>query len=182
MDAETLLAELRAARERTRLVADDLGGERELGPKLAIVNPPRWEIGHVGWFQEWWCLRDACEDRGSILPNADRLYNSATVAHATRWELPLPSFRETLAYRDEVAARLIDRVKRGNVADPEAFSYFVQLAVRHEEMHAEAFHYTRQTLGYPSPPMQTGPSPAKDTGDASYAGGVFRLGSTPAEG
>jgi len=182
MDADTLLAELRAARERTRLVADDLGGERELGPRLAIVNPPRWEIGHVGWFQEWWCLRDACEDRVSILPNADRLYNSATVAHATRWELPLPSFRETLAYRDEVTARLIDRVQRGNVADPEAFSYFVQLAVRHEEMHAEAFHYTRQTLGYPSPPMQTGPSPASNAGDASYAGGVFRLGSRPEEG
>ncbi len=25
------------------------------------------------------------------------------------------------------------------------------LRVRHELMHAEAFHYTRQTLGYPSP-------------------------------
>ena len=96
-----LLAELHSAREGTRRVADDLGGEREFGPRLAIVNPPRWEIGHVGWFQEWWCLRDAREDRASILPNADRLYNSATVAHATRWELPLPSFRDTLAYRDE---------------------------------------------------------------------------------
>ena len=40
-------------------MVDDLAGERELGPKLAIVNPPRWEIGHVGWFQEFWCLRQA---------------------------------------------------------------------------------------------------------------------------
>src|SRR6185436_10577346 len=177
MDAETLLAELRAARERTRRVADDLGGERELGPKLAIVNPPRWEIGHVGWFQEWWCLRDACEDRASILPNADRLYNSATVAHATRWELALPSFRETLAYREEVTGRLVDRVKRGD-ADP----YFVQLAVRHEEMHAEAFHYTRQTLAYPSPGPREGPDAVQLAGDREYPGGVFRLGSTPQDG
>ena len=29
----------------------------------------------------------------SILPNADVLYNSATVPHDTRWELPLPSFK-----------------------------------------------------------------------------------------
>ena len=29
--------------------------------------------------------------------------------------------------------------------------YFVQLAIFHEDMHAEAFHYTRQTLGYEDP-------------------------------
>jgi EgtB-related family protein len=178
MEVQSLVKELRESRERTRRVADDLGGERELGPKLAIVNPPRWEIGHVGWFQEWWCLRDACEDRASILPNADRLYNSATVAHATRWELALPSFRETLAYRDEVTGRLIDRLKRGE-ADPGALSYFVQLAVRHEDMHAEAFHYTRQTLGYEG---AGGPAPVAARGDKEYAGGVFRLGSRPDEG
>src|SRR5262245_1024999 len=177
MDAETLLAELRTAREWTRCVADDLAGERELGPRLAIVNPPRWEIGHVGWFQEWWCLRDAAEERASILPNADRLYNSATVPHDTRWELPLPSFRETLAYRDEVTDRLINRVRSGE-ADP----YFVQLAVRHEDMHAEAFHYTRQTLGYASPGIKEGPQPVRLAGDFEYAGGVFRLGSRPDEG
>jgi iron(II)-dependent oxidoreductase len=139
--AAELIAELQSAREHLRRVADDLGGSRELGPKLAIVNPPRWEIGHVGWFQEWWCLRDASEERASILPNADGLYNSATVAHATRWNLPLPSFADTLAYRDEVTERVVGRLRRGD-ADP----YFVRLAVRHEDMHAEAFHYTRQTL------------------------------------
>jgi iron(II)-dependent oxidoreductase len=175
--AAELIEELRSARAHLARVADDLGGERELGPRLAIVNPPRWEIGHVGWFQEWWCLRGAREDRESILPNADRLYNSATVAHATRWDLPLPSFRETLAYRDEVSDRLIDRVKRGD-ADP----YFVQLAVRHEDMHAEAFHYTRQTLGYPSPEPQRAPAAVRIAGDREYAGGVFRLGSTPQDG
>jgi iron(II)-dependent oxidoreductase len=174
MDANTLVEELRDARRRTRRLADDLAGERELGPKLAIVNPPRGEIGHVGWFQEWWCLRDAREDRPSILPNADRLYNSATVAHDTRWSLPLPSFQETLAYRDEVTARLVERLERG-AADP----YFVQLAVRHEDMHAEAFHYTRQTLGYEG---EGGPGPVGASGDRDYAGGVFRLGSTAEEG
>jgi gamma-glutamyl hercynylcysteine S-oxide synthase len=177
MDADTLLEELRTAREHTRRVADDLGGERELGPKLAIVNPPRWEIGHVGWFQEWWCLRDAREDRSSILPNADRLYNSATVAHDTRWELPLPSFRDTLAYRDEVTEHVITRIGRGD-ADP----YFVQLAVRHEDMHAEAFHYTRQTLGYPAPDAPARRSEASPAGDVDYPGGVFRLGATAEDG
>jgi iron(II)-dependent oxidoreductase len=158
-------------------VADDLAGERELGPKLAIVNPPRWEVGHVAWFQEYWCLRDASEQRASILPNADRLYNSATVPHATRWDLPLPSFADTLAYREEVTGRLIARLQAGD-ADP----YFVRLAVRHEEMHAEAFHYTRQTLGYPAPDLPEKTSSLGKTEDQAYPGGVFRLGARPGEG
>ena len=169
-----LIEELRSARAHLRRVADGLGGERELGPRLAIVNPPRWEVGHVGWFQEWWCLRDAQEDRASLLPNADRLYDSAKVAHATRWGLPLPSFRDTLAYRDEVTERLIARIKAGD-ANP----YFVQLAVRHEDMHAEAFHYTRQTLGYDG---EGGPKPVDAFGDCDFEGGIIRLGSTPGEG
>ena len=43
-----LAARLRATREHTRRLTDDLGGERELGPQLPIVNPPRWEVGHAG--------------------------------------------------------------------------------------------------------------------------------------
>jgi iron(II)-dependent oxidoreductase len=173
--AAELIAELRAARERLRAVADDLAGEREFGPKLAIVNPPRWEVGHVAWFQEFWCLRGGSEERASILPNADRLYNSATVPHDTRWHLPLPSFAETLVYREEVTERLVARVQAGE-ADP----YFVRLAVRHEEMHAEAFHYTRQTLGYPAPDSLEHKS--LESGDKAYPGGVFRLGACPGEG
>ena len=174
MEAAELIRELRAARERTRRMVDDLAGERELGPKLAIVNPPRWEVGHVGWFQEFWALRHGDEGRPSILPNADALYNSATVAHDARWDLPLPSFSETLAYREAVLERVVENLQRGT-ADP----YFVELAVRHEEMHAEAFHYTRQTLGYPAPAfsVRTG-----EEGDADLPGGRFMLGAPRDQG
>jgi gamma-glutamyl hercynylcysteine S-oxide synthase len=163
-----LSAELHAAREHTRRVADDLAGERELGPLLAIVNPPRWEVGHVAWFQEFWCLRGAGTGAASILPNADSLYNSATVPHDARWHLPLPSYGETLAYREAVLERLV-----ASDADP----YFIRLAARHEEMHAEAFHYTRQTLGYPAPQgTPSAPGVSRAEGDIAISGGVFRLG------
>jgi iron(II)-dependent oxidoreductase len=171
----SLVERLKAAREHTRRVADDLAGERELGPKLAIVNPPRWEVGHVGWFQEFWCLRGGSEERASILPNADALYNSATVPHATRWSLPLPSFADTLAYREEVLERVITEVRKRH-ADP----YFVELAVRHELMHAEAFHYTRQTLGYPGLPEKA--VHLAGEGDMACPGGLFRLGARRGNG
>ena len=166
--APDLISELKAAREHTRRVTDDLGGEREFGPRLAIVNPPRWEIGHVGWFQEFWCLRNAGTGVASILPNADVLYNSATVPHDARWELALPSFKDTQAYRDAVLERVLS-----NGADP----YFVGLATRHERMHAEAFHYTRQTLGYPAPPLRSTPEISQEKGDLQIPGGSFQLGS-----
>src|SRR5688572_16564247 len=120
-----LLADLQAARQRTRAVSDDLVGSRELGPRLPIVNPPRREIGHIGWFQEFWCLRHGSEERPSILPNADALYNSATVAHDLRWELPLPSFERTSAYRDEVLQLVMASLHN------EKDLYFAQLALRH---------------------------------------------------
>jgi len=175
MEPAELIRELRGARERTRGVVDDLAGSRELGPKLAIVNPPRWEVGHVGWFQEFWCLRQGSEARSSILPNADALYNSATVPHDTRWELPLPSFADTLAYRDEVLEKVLEQLKGGK-----ADRYFAELALRHEEMHAEAFHYTRQTLGYPAPAgMDVSFKHPSQAGDFEAPGGLYRLGAVP---
>jgi iron(II)-dependent oxidoreductase len=172
---EKIVAQLRHAREHTRRVVDDLAGERELGPKLAIVNPPRWEVGHVGWFQEYWCLRGGSEERASILPNADELYNSATVPHGTRWGLPLPSFSDTLAYRDQVLERVLHDVEK---KDP----YFLELALRHELMHAEAFHYTRQTLGYPAPQLNEPSATLSGDGDMECPGGAFRLGARRDDG
>ncbi len=186
-EADPLIAQLRESRARTRRVADDLGGARELGPVLAMVNPPRWELGHVGWFQEHWCLRRispgryAPERSASILPNADALYNSATVPHDARWGLPLPPFEATLSYRDEVLAQLAGRLARRCDEDD---AYFVQLAVRHEDMHAEAFHCTRQTLAYPAPLLEPRlpPDGGRVSGDAEIAGGVFPLGTAPEDG
>src|SRR2546426_10388670 len=104
---QPLIEELHAARAHTRRVADDLGGTREFGPQLPIVNPPRWELGHVGWVQEFWGLRRA--GRESILPNAGALYNSAAAADDERCSLPLPSVPSALEYRAEVLRRVIER-------------------------------------------------------------------------
>jgi len=183
VDPERLERDLLASRERSARVTADLDGERLLGPHLPIVNPPLWEIGHVGWFQERWCLRlqpsGALAD--SMLPGADALYDSAAVAHDTRWDLPLPNLAATRAYLANVLERVRERLDRE--PDSDWVQYFVRLATFHEDVHAEAFHYTRQTLGYPdpfgAPPAAAVPAPR---GDAEYPGGRFRLGAEPDEG
>ena len=179
VDPALLSAELRASREHLNRITADLDGDRLLGPKLSIVNPPLWELGHVAWFQEFWCLRQSA--RGTppdpLVTGADALYDSAKVAHDTRWDLPLPDLNATRSYLAGVLERVARRLER----EPENpnLRYFAQLATFHEDMHSEAFHYTRQTLGYSDPwkDSQGGAGPAPNVeGDAELAGGTFLLG------
>jgi hypothetical protein len=39
------------ARRRTCELVADLTDSQLLGPRLAIINPLLWEIGHIAWFQ-----------------------------------------------------------------------------------------------------------------------------------
>src|SRR5258708_14389279 len=83
------------ARGRTFELVADLDDPQLVGPRLSIVNPFLWEIGHVAWFQEKWVLRHALGEQ-PLRPAGDALCASAAVAHDTRWELPLPTRKETL--------------------------------------------------------------------------------------
>src|SRR6266852_4661627 len=94
---DQILESLREARERTLELVADLSEDQLMGPRLGIVNPLRWEIAHVGWFAEFWCLRHL-HGEAPMLSQGDSLYDSARVAHDTRWDLPLLSRAETLAY------------------------------------------------------------------------------------
>ncbi len=179
--ADELAAQLRDTRSRTCRLTDDLSTEQLMGPMLPIVNPVLWEVGHVGWFHEYWTLRHA-HGAAPILDRADLLWNSSTVAHATRWDLDLPDRSGVFGYMTDVLERQLDRLgARLNVPT----SYFYELSIRHEDMHVEALTYTRQTLGYTRPEglgepamHAAGPWP----GDVEVPGGTWRLGSTPADG
>lgn len=183
--AEQLIHSLRDARKRTLELVEGLSGEQLMGPRLDIVNPLLWEIGHLAWFHERWILRHL-DGRDSPLANADALYDSMAIPHDARWELPLPSLTDTLSYMQVVLDALVERLQ-ARPASPQDI-YFYQLTTFHEDMHAEAFTYSRQTLGYPRPRFalesvprdhwQAGPLP----GDVEIPGGTFMLGARPEEG
>ena len=178
--AAELVAWHRSARQRTLELVAGLDEAQLMGPRLAIVNPMRWEVGHVAWFQEYWVLRRA-RGEAPIRRDADSLYDSFRVAHDTRWDLPLPSVAETLEYAEDVFDRVLTRLRSREPTAEE--TYFHRLAVFHEDMHDEAFTYTRQTLGYPSPDFaDAGPSapPGAEaaTGDVEVPGGRFSLGAS----
>ncbi len=125
-------------------------------PQLSIINPPLWELGHVGWFQEWWIGRNMQRARGvlcdpahprlaSIEPRADGWWDSAHVPHGQRWTLDLPGVASCRAYLLETLECSLELLEKAG--DDDAALYFYRLCLFHEDMHAEALSYTAQTLG-----------------------------------
>jgi len=176
VEPNDLDAALTDTRKRLLELVIDLDDAQWLGPRLPIVNPIRWEIAHIAWFQEKWILRHTL-GRDPVRADGDALYDSAKVAHDTRWDLPLPSRSETLQFMTEVLSRSREALRRYD--DPK-LHYFAALAVFHEDMHGEALAYTRQTHGWREPrlsieqatPLEYGPLP----GDVEVPGGKFHLG------
>src|ERR1700730_14902280 len=108
-----LIQALRETRARTLDLVADLTDDQLIGPRLSIVNPLRWEIAHVAWFQEFWMLRHLGR-QPTILTHGDSLYDSARVDHDTRWDLPLLTREETVAYMQQVLDRVIKQTEHSD--------------------------------------------------------------------
>ena len=180
INATEVLAAYADARAFTRRLIDDLDDAQLLVPHLSIVNPFLWEIGHVAWFQERFVLRDAGR-QPSMRNDADHLFDSANVPHGTRWDLRLPSRKDTLCYMDAVFARVAEMVTRAPLSPSDLELH--HLCLLHEDMHGEALVYMRQTLGYVAPrvPLAAEPAAPPPTGDVELPGGEFEVGTCSRE-
>ena len=180
--SQFLIDSMEDARRRTLALIDGLDAEQLMGPKLPIVNPLRWEIGHTAYFYEYWILRQHL-GLDPLFDGVDTLYDSITIAHDDRWDLPLPGLDETLAYMREVHD-LVRRHVEQDGPDPKR-DYLLEYAIYHEDMHTEAFTYTRQTLGYATPAIGAVDDAllqGRLQGDVQIPGGSFMLGASPEGG
>ena len=162
LGASLLADALQQTRARTLGLIDAWAQAR---PDLIVpcepeLNRPLWELGHIGWFQEWWIGRNAQRSRGadcdplhprppSRLAGADSLYDSSAVAHAQRWELQLPDLAATRQYLGEVLAESLALLSDAG-SDDRAL-YFWRLVLFHEQMHNEAMAYMAQSQGVALP-------------------------------
>ncbi len=184
-----LAAALRAARRDTLATFDAV--ERFTDalrvPYRETLNPPLWELGHVGWFQDYWIARNPDRANGAAADpdaprhpadraDADALYDSGRVAHAKRWSLPLPDAGAT---RDDLA-RQLDRTIALLDGGDDASLYFFRLALAHEDMHHEAALYMAQSLGIAidDPRWRPRPLPTPD-GPLPFDAGSWTLGRAP---
>lgn len=161
------LRRLLAERGRLLALADALPDNQRAwdGPCAEGLNPPRWEFGHIAWFQELWCLRRrpgrpplASPLLAPLHPAridwADWLFDSSRIPHAARWQAPLPSVAAIRTYAEAVLDALAERIANGWPEDDPDLPYYVELALYHEAMHREAWWmmWQRRALDPPSSP------------------------------
>ncbi|MFB3819858.1 MAG: DinB family protein, partial [Candidatus Methylomirabilales bacterium] len=179
--AEQLRAGLTDARQVELELLEGVPDAQLLGVQAHFLEPPIWEMGHVGWFQEYWLLRRV-DGSDALLPGADGIYDSFHVSYKLRWEHAYPSRAETQAYISEVLTRSLGRLEAREPTAEEV--YFYTLATLHEDMHTENLTLILQTLGYDRPrvslyePARAAPpvDPDYRPRDVRVPGGAFLLG------
>lgn len=189
---EPLSLALINARNRTLQLLASL--EQQLGPELRVpelseINPPMWELGHIGWFQEYWIGRNlqrhlglACDPTAARLPSlqahADRWWNSSDVPHHTRWGLDLPDVNQTRTFLLDTLESTLDLLAKAPQDDDGL--YFFRLCLFHEDMHAEAFLMLMQAMGLAQDLGLPSPRPVRES--LLIPAGLWRLGSDPGLG
>lgn len=187
-DPETLATSLRASRADTLATLARL--EAALPdlkvPQAGTLNPPCWELGHIGWFQQHWLQRNPQRHLGwradphaprtaASSPDSDTLFDSSRVAHDSRWQLPLPgvqALRDSLEAGLECSLRLLQ-----DGSDTDDALYFFRLVLAHEDMHHEAALYMAQALGVPDVPVRWQAQPLAPRRDLlPFDAGFFEQG------
>jgi len=174
-EGDSLADGLADARRRSLAVYSHLDLNSIEVPCLPVLNPPLWELSHIAWFQEYWCLRGGDDNEPSLLEGSDALFNSSEVPHDSRWHLPYPPVERLTRYMRDT----FDATQEALRATPEEARYFFHLSLLHEDMHGEALLMTLQTLSLPAPPFdarEPPPSPARPAVDVRFEGGEFVMG------
>lgn len=171
------------ARRRSLELLADLSDEQLQVPHLATLNPLLWELGHAAYFQEFWILREG-QGHAPLHPRADELFDSISVQHERRWGLEMPTRAEVLDYVQAVQAGVQEVLARGLLAEREL--HRLEFSLYHEDMHAEALTYARQTLGYPAPhvdvPRDLATERSGPPADRRVPGGTYGVGARPEDG
>ena len=178
---EGLTQRIQSANVLTRLIIENLAPGKELVPQLATLNPPYWEFAHITWFHEFWIHRKGRQEHPSLYKDADALFNSSTVAHADRWNIPPQSFESLLRYNNEVCNKTSELLSKP-LSDEDA--YFIQLVIHHYDMHNEAFAIMWQALAYPIPfePYSVSKKTASSDEYIEFPQTNTTLGSLPQQG
>jgi len=187
-DAAALAQALQASRQDTlaTFAVCEHGLAALAVPQRESLNPPLWELGHIGWFQEFWIARNpqraagvdadpTAARRDGVRARADALYDSSRVPHASRWSLPLPGADAT---RADLAGQLDTTLRLLRDADgDDASLYFFRLALLHEDMHHEAALYMAQNLGLAIHDPRWQPARLSDArGELAFDAGSWSLG------
>lgn len=139
-----LADQLDEARARTLelirpLSVDDLFRQHD-----KLMSPIVWDIGHIGNFEELWCVRPFDD---TVRPDYDSMYDAMNVPRAIRDQLPLPAFSTVMEYLSTVRGRVNRYLERARLDSEDPLirdGYVWRMVLQHEYQHNETIIQTIQ--------------------------------------
>ncbi len=160
---ELLSVALMDARNHTLHLADQIAGRlgsTDLAARATVADfdPLAWDLGHIGWFQEWWIARNMQRGRGrqcdplatrlpSLEPDADVWWDDTQVDRAQRCRMALPDLDSLKGYLLATLETTLELLEKSSETDNAL--YFYRLALAHEDMHGEHLIAAAQALDVP---------------------------------
>lgn len=157
-------------------------------PRAGIADgstSPRWELGHIAWFAEWFGLRGArtsepaATQNASMLSRGDDWFDPSTRSLKSLAELPAAGALKM--YCREVLERVVDKL--GRVRDDDDALYPYRLALAYEDMWGERWMQACQILDLKLPAaVEIGTMVPWAQGEISFPGSTILLGSEHNQG
>lgn len=159
--SELLSVALMDARNHSLHLADQIASHARPDATAGAsdeYDPLAWQLGHIGWFQEWWIARNLQRGRGrhadplasrlpSLESDADAWWDDAQVLRARRWQMVQPEFDAIKIYLLATLESTLELLEKA-AQTPDGL-YFYRLALAHEDMHGEELIAIAQAMGVP---------------------------------
>lgn len=175
---------LRAARERTWLLAEPLTDDQLTEPVTDYLSPPVWDLGHMANFEERWLVQFFLECP-ELHDGFNDIYNAFKHARKDRPKLRLLDREGVRKYMGEVRGRTEQVIDRSEDirCDPRYLEdwFLHRMLVLHEDQHQETLLQTLQMHGPVTyTPAETTPLPEPvkplEKGWVLVDEGPFRMG------
>jgi iron(II)-dependent oxidoreductase len=140
-DAEQLLSDLDAVRERTLALVSPLSHEELEAVHSSIMSPLVWDLGHIAAYEDLWV---AHRHGGMELlhPELAALYDAFETPRAIRGEIETLQPEAAREYLREVRSRSIEAIEAKGIGD----GGICEMVLRHELQHTETMRQT-MTIG-----------------------------------
>ena len=194
VDRDALIERFVAARRRTEELASRLTAEDQMLQSLPSCSPTKWHRAHTTWFFEENVLAPTgapyFDDRYRLLFNAHDDTVGARQPRLRRALVSRPDAAEIAAYRKQIDARVVERLRAARALDLLRLSRVVELGIAHEEQHQEliltdilhAFSLSPLRPAYaPSLVSRAVTEAAPQRSFQRFAGGVTEIGCDPTD-
>ena len=141
--AASIVAALRATRERTEELAAPLAPEDQVVQSMPDVSPTKWHRAHTTWFFETFVLQPHLPGYQPVHPAYGYLFNSYYEQVGERHPRPerglisRPTCEEVAEYRAAVDRSLDELVERADDETLAAVVPLLELGTHHEQQHQE---------------------------------------------